>query len=85
MKIDKYLVNYKDSIKSALKKIDGNHLGIIFVEKNNKVVGVATDGDIRRYLLKHDIINAEISKCINKRFKFIYRKGCITVKNIKII
>ena len=40
MKIDKYLVNYKDSIKSALKKIDGNHLGIIFVEKNNKVVGL---------------------------------------------
>ena len=83
MKIDKYLVNYKDSIKSALKKIDGNHLGIIFVEKNNKVVGVATDGDIRRYLLKHDIINAEISKCINKRFKFIYEKDASQSKILK--
>ena len=83
MKIDKYIINYEESIKSALKKIDGNHLGIIFIEKNNKVIGVATDGDIRRYLLKHDLIDTQISKCINKKFKFLYKKEASQSKILK--
>ena len=60
MKIDKYLINKNETIKSALKKIDGNHLGIIFIEDDNKVVGVATDGDIRRFMLKENNLGSAI-------------------------
>lgn len=71
MKIDKYLINKDESIKSALKKIDGNHLGIIFIEDNEKVIGVATDGDIRRFMLENNNLDSLIYKCMNKDFIFI--------------
>jgi mannose-6-phosphate isomerase-like protein (cupin superfamily) len=71
MKIDKYLINKNETIKSALKKIDGNHLGIIFIEDDNKVVGVATDGDIRRFMLKENNLDLVIHECMNKDFIFI--------------
>ena len=71
MKIDKYLINKNETIKSALKKIDGNHLGIIFIEDDNKVVGVATDGDIRRFMLKDNNLDSIIHECMNKDFIFI--------------
>ena len=72
MKIDKYLISDQESIKSALKKIDNNHLGIIFVHHNHKIVGVATDGDIRRSLLKSNTVNSKIASCMNNKFKYLY-------------
>jgi|TARA_X000001036_G_scaffold250312_1_gene233152 mannose-6-phosphate isomerase-like protein (cupin superfamily) len=71
MKIDKYLINKNETIKSALKKIDGNHLGIIFIEDDNKVVGVATDGDIRRFMLKDNNLDSIIHECMNKDFFYL--------------
>ena len=71
MKIDKYLINKNETIKSALKKIDGNHLGIIFIEDDNKVVGVATDGDIRRFMLKENNLDSVIYGCMNKDFFYL--------------
>ena len=71
MKIDKYLINKNETIKSALKKIDGNHLGIIFIEDNSKVVGVATDGDIRRFMLKENSLDSIIHECMNKDFFYL--------------
>ena len=56
MIINEYLINKNESIKSALKKIDGNHLGIVFIEDKGKVIGVSTDGDIRRFILKYNKI-----------------------------
>ena len=52
MKLDKFLINKNESLEFALEKIDQNKLGAIFVEDRKKVVGIATDGDIRRILLK---------------------------------
>ena len=71
MKIDKYLINKNETIKSALKKIDGNHLGIIFIEDDNEVVGVATDGDIRRFMLKENNLDSIIYECMNKDFFYL--------------
>ena len=71
MKIDKYLINKNETIKSALKKIDGNHLGIIFIEDDNKVVGVATDGDIRRFMLMDNNLDSIIHECMNKDFFYL--------------
>ena len=46
---EKYLVSQNASIKEALEKIEQNHLGFIFsCDEQGKVLGLATDGDIRR-------------------------------------
>ena len=71
MKIDKYLINKNESVKSALKKIDGNHLGIIFIEDKDKVIGVSTDGDIRRFMLKNNKIDSSVYKSMNKKFTYL--------------
>ena len=53
MNMKKFTIQKTASIKSALEKIDSNAEGIVCVLDNSKkVIGIATDGDIRRKLLK---------------------------------
>jgi len=62
-------VEVNSTIKEALYKIDNNHLGIIIiVNAENKVVGIATDGDIRRSLLEGITIDDNIIECCNTNF-----------------
>ena len=64
----KSLIVYKEeSIKVAMKKITENGLGtIIVLDKNKKICGIVTDGDIRRAILKGEDIGADIFKITNK-------------------
>ena len=50
----------KKTIKEAMTKINKNLTGTIFISKNKKILGVATDGDIRRSLLSGFNINNKI-------------------------
>ena len=69
MELKKYLINQKESILNALKKIELNHNGVIIAhDDDEKVIGIATDGDIRRKLLDGPNMNDPISKCLNKNF-----------------
>ena len=52
MKKNNYLVNKNEKLESVLKQIDDNKIGAVFIEDKDVVIGVATDGDIRRILLK---------------------------------
>jgi D-glycero-alpha-D-manno-heptose-7-phosphate kinase len=67
--IEKYLINENRSIKDALMKIDANHCGIIFsCNDDGKVLGIATDGDIRRAIIKGIKPEDPIAKCVNPDF-----------------
>lgn len=57
-------------IREALRKINNNKEGCVFIISKNKgnVVGIATDGDIRRFLLKQDNLDLPISLCMNTSF-----------------
>ena len=66
---EKYVVDEGASIRSALLKVEQNHFGIIFVQSDaGKIVGVATDGDIRRGLLKGATLDDDISSCTNSEY-----------------
>ena len=57
------------SIKSALEKIHNNQYGMIVVKDAlGKVIGIATDGDIREALLRGIVIEDDISNCTNHKF-----------------
>jgi D-glycero-alpha-D-manno-heptose-7-phosphate kinase len=62
-----FVISKGSSIRDALKKIDKNKKGIVLVVDNEKLIGVASDGDIRRFLLKNSI-NNKIDRVINKKF-----------------
>lgn len=50
-------VSPEDNLKTVIVEISEKMLGITAVVENNKIIGVITDGDIRRMLNKYDIIN----------------------------
>ena len=67
------IVYKNESIKKAMEVVNKYGFGIVFVvNRNNKLVGVATDGDIRRAILDGISINAKISDIMNKNPVKIY-------------
>lgn len=65
-KIGKLCIEPKASVNSALKQMDASAEKILFVvNKENKLLGTITDGDIRRWILKGRTLNAAISLVMN--------------------
>ena len=73
--IDDFLISDSSNLKDALEKITKNKHGIIFINDSlNRVIGCATDGDIRTFLLKSttdNFLNKSIVECMNKDFVFV--------------
>jgi dTDP-glucose pyrophosphorylase/predicted transcriptional regulator len=72
MNLEKYTISNKESIKTALKKIDLNvSNGLIVLDDFGKVCGTITDGDIRRSILGGKDINSGIDGVYNLKPKLI--------------
>lgn len=67
------LIGYDNiTITEALKKIDENSLGILFiVDSGEKLVGALSDGDIRRWLIKTGDLKASVALAMNKKPKYV--------------
>lgn len=69
MKLDIFLVQGAAPLREALQRIELNYHGLIFVtDLGGAVMGVATDGDIRRYLLRGGSLDDCVSSCTNSDF-----------------
>ncbi|TGL10764.1 CBS domain-containing protein [Leptospira meyeri] len=69
MKFDLFLVTINSSIEQTLARIEMNHLGFALVKNEaNQIVGLVTDGDIRRNLLNGKNLNSPISDSMNREF-----------------
>ena len=85
--------NSKFTILDALKVLNLNPIGyIIFENLDLKVLGILTEGDIRRLILKKISLNVDIKKYINKNFFFIdlekinnLKKHQLLLKKIKFL
>ena len=70
--MNKYTISKTSNIREAIKKIDENGEGLIFVVNNeNKVIGVLTDGDFRRAILNGVSLSEICDNIANHDFKFI--------------
>jgi len=80
------LVNINASMKDAILEITAKRLGITAVlDKNNCLVGVITDGDLRRALGKGgDILNKEIKNVMTRNPKKI-EKGAFAESALKVM
>lgn len=64
--INSILIEIDTSIKEAIKKMDVASKKILIVaEQNRKVMGVITDGDIRRWILQNGDLNDNVSNIMN--------------------
>jgi D-glycero-alpha-D-manno-heptose-7-phosphate kinase len=69
MNLDCFITSKTTSLREALQRIESNHHGAIFVvDSNGSVLGIATDGDIRRYLLSGGSLDHAIGICANANF-----------------
>ncbi|MBS1647256.1 MAG: aminotransferase class I/II-fold pyridoxal phosphate-dependent enzyme [Bacteroidetes bacterium] len=67
--IQELLINQDQTIADALKLIDANAQGICFViSQEQKLVGLVTDGDIRRAFLNHKTIQTKLSEVMQTQF-----------------
>lgn len=84
MNFNKHLLISSSKIKSALKLLSsvGLDTTLFAVNKNNKLIGSISDGDIRRGLLRGISLNDPVTEIINKKPKFI-RKGNYSIDEIK--
>ncbi len=70
-----FLISPDGTVVEAMQHIDRNAKGILFVvEDNQKLIGVVTDGDIRRWLIKNGDMQAQVQKFMTRTPKVIYRK-----------
>ena len=69
MNLDLFQINKNSTIQDALIKIESNHKGFILVTNDDEsIVGISTDGDIRRKLLENISIDDKILLCTNQNF-----------------
>ena len=72
---NKFLVNEKNSIVDAINKIDSNKKGfVIVINSKGNIIGLLTDGDIRRSIVSRNIKNfeLEVSLICNKKIIYSY-------------
>ena len=68
-KLKNITIDEKSTIEKALKKIKLNGQGTCFVtDKRNKIIGIVTDGDIRKLILRKVSIKTQIKKYFNNNF-----------------
>jgi D-glycero-alpha-D-manno-heptose-7-phosphate kinase len=69
MNLSNFIIHEKESIFETLKKIEENHKGFLLIHNSeDKILGIVTDGDIRRKLLDDVKLEDPIIKCTNSNF-----------------
>lgn len=69
MNVEQFTVSEQTSLRDALLQIEANQHGIILVlGVEGAVVGLATDGDIRRWLIDGGSLDDPIARCANRDF-----------------
>ncbi len=67
-RLKKVLINMGQSINGALRQMDAAGEKTMFVvDKENKLLGAVTDGDIRRWILKGRSLNDDVSNVMNRK------------------
>lgn len=62
MHLEELLVSEETTVMQAMEKLDSSAKKILLVEKDRKLLGTITDGDIRRWILKKGDLNASVNR-----------------------
>ncbi|MDR3594091.1 nucleotidyltransferase family protein [Clostridium sp.] len=65
MDIQTLFINKDTSIRQAIEKLDKTAKKILIVVEDNKLIGVITDGDIRRWILKSGDLSSSVNMIMN--------------------
>lgn len=65
MNLKNFIVSEENSVLEVMRVIDRNTKGVAFICKNEKLLAVVTDGDIRRYIISNGNLEASIKDIAN--------------------
>tara|TARA_Y100000591_G_C21738929_1_gene648260 strand:+ start:424 stop:756 length:333 start_codon:yes stop_codon:yes gene_type:complete len=71
MKNSKFIIGSHLTILDAIDKISTNSYRTVIVIEKNKVIGVLSEGDILKSILKNINLKANVKVAMNKSFKFV--------------
>lgn len=74
MQLEDFLVTPSCSVIEAMKQINYNGKGVVYVCENGSVLGALTDGDIRRYILRNGDLKEEVSQIANLTPKVLHER-----------
>ncbi|MFI4938992.1 MAG: CBS domain-containing protein [Burkholderiales bacterium] len=67
--VEQLKVRDTEGILSAIERIESSRFQIVFVvDETNRLLGLITNGDLRRYLLGGGETGASVSACMNRNF-----------------
>ena len=72
--MDSHIIEASASLKAALSKLNdlsGGVMTLIALDREGRVVGTITDGDIRRALLRGLPLDAEVAQAMKRDFSFL--------------
>ena len=61
-----FVVNEDTPLIETLRRIDQGHLQLAVVERDGRIVGTVTDGDVRRALLSGVDLDASVHLVMNR-------------------
>ena len=70
-RIKKYTIDQNETTYNALIKIENNSSGTLVVMNKNIVLGILTDGDIRKLLIAHNRLTVPVKYGMNRNFIFV--------------
>ena len=70
-KISNFTIDSNSNLIDAIYKIQQNKNREIIIVSKKKVLGILSEGDILRCILKNISLHSSISKHVNKNFKFL--------------
>lgn len=83
IKLQEMIGDENITVVEAMAKIDENAKGILFiVDLKEHLIGCATDGDIRRWLIKSNELNVPIVKAMKKTPKFLLSSEVVYAEQI---
>jgi dTDP-glucose pyrophosphorylase len=83
--IESNTIFYSNSIRSALEKLTslGENLTLFVIDDQEILIGVLTDGDIRRGLIKGFSLDEAVSNIMNKEYKYLTEQDIYYNKNVE--
>ena len=78
-------INQNLDMSSALKVMRKSNMGVLIVRKNNKTVGVISDGDIKRIKVKNTDFKKIIAKKIMKKNPISIDKDTLASKSLSVM
>jgi len=74
MTLDLFQVHSGATLREALERIERNHHGLIMLrDPSGAIVGLATDGDVRRKLLNGGTLDDPVDVCCTRNFVWVDR------------